>query len=202
MFEPKGVPKVHIDESANTENLNENTLTTNTEGSDVLPNPTDSVEANTDVPHISPENVMDKSGSGALTFDGTEIAHEHIVGNGKMLILDDKFQDGQQYRSARAEFARVFEKMAKVEGVGKAPIAIQFEGGKIYIVSGVGGNPNSLEVLLNGKKIATGLLDQNGAKVKLLNTPGIKGGLFSADTVYEKAFKFAKPVIKTLKMNQ
>jgi len=139
-------------------------------------------------------DVLEKEGSKVMSFNGQEIAHEHIFGTGKLLELDDKFQDGAQYKNIREAFITAFEKQPTNLGGGQLIDAKVFEGGKIYIVQGVDNNPAALKVLLNGKEIAKGVLI--GDKPKLDLASNLKASWF-VETVYERAFKVAKASIKS-----
>lgn len=146
-------------------------------------------------------SVVEENGRRVMIFNNNPIAKEEVFNNVKILVLDDKYQDGDKYKETRGAFTRVFEKITPPEVVGKTPIALPFEGGNIYLVHGVGGNPLEIRVLLNGKEIANGLMNDKLPKISMLNTPGLKGGLFFADTVYERAFKLAKKHLKSLTLN-
>ncbi len=143
---------------------------------------------------IQPVEILDKAGSKVIAINGTEIAHEQGFGNGKILALDDKFQDGNQYKDVRAAFATAFEKNTLGANLGETPTAIPFEGGKIYIVQGIPGDQNGIHVLLNGKEIAKGAMTVTGPKVSIHSE--LKGGWFLADTVFERAMKVADNVLK------
>ncbi len=130
-----------------------------------------------------------------LVFNNMEIAHKQSG----ILTLDDKFQDGEQFKSARSAFVEAFERDGIEKKVGTTPIAIPFEGGKIYVIAGVGLDGKTIQVLLNGKEIARGKLSPKGPEIKLIEAPGVKSGFFFADTVYERAFKRVKSIIKTLR---
>jgi hypothetical protein len=140
-----------------------------------------------------PERVVEEKAS--FVFNNMEIAHKQ----GGILTLDDKFQDGDKFKAARSAFVEAFEQDGLETKVGTTPIAIPFEGGKIYVIAGVGEDNRTIQVLLNGKEIARGLLSDKGPKVELLDAPGVKSGFFFADTVYERAFKQVKSMIKNLK---
>jgi len=131
------------------------------------------------------------------TYQNAPIAKFEDVGGQKMLVLDDKFQEGKQFEGIRKLYAQKFS-----EGI-KSDMNIDaggpFEGGRIDIVR----NPSTgaSEVLLNGKEIAKGYIVPNQNSLKLVDAPGIKSGWFFNDTVYERAFKVAKKMAETLSQN-
>ncbi|MCX6701930.1 MAG: hypothetical protein NTX96_01915 [Candidatus Zambryskibacteria bacterium] len=125
------------------------------------------------------------------------IAHEHTFSTGKILILDDKFQDGPQNSSIREAFVTAFEKNTLADQIGQTPTAVPFEGGRIYIIQGLENDPNGVKVLLNGKEIARGLVEGKGVKIQYNPTLPKTGWIF-LDNVYERAFNQAKKIIKTL----
>ena len=139
-------------------------------------------------------DILEKEGSKVMSFNGQEIAHEHVFGTGKLLTLDDKFQDGAQYKNVREAFVTAFEKQPTNLGGGQLIDTKTFEGGKIYIVQGVDNNPAALKVLLNGKEIAKGVLVGNKPKLDIASN--LKAS-WLVETVYERAFKLAKSSIKT-----
>jgi hypothetical protein len=171
---------------------------------DIVPAPVEAINqvSPTHIPfHDSFVDVVDNGGAKAVSFNGVEIAHEHAFGTGKILTLDDKFQDGPQYRDIRGAFAEAFNK-TPADLLGKTPHMVDFEGGKVYVVQGVAGNENAVTILQNGKEIAKGLVTEKGANIKI--NSDLKGGLFGflVQTPYERAlnFKAVKDVIKALKV--
>lgn len=74
---------------------------------------------------------------------------------------------------------------------------VDFEGGKIQIVKAVE-NQKELQVLLNGKAIASGVLTDRGPKLELFSN--LKSGWFSPDNAFERAFKQASQLIKSNKI--
>lgn len=160
----------------------------------------DGVSHTSDIP-ASRMDITNNNGSLVMRFAGEEIAHEHQVGNTKVLALDDKFQDGQKFEPVRSVFIEEFEKNLVPGQLGKTVIPVPFEGGKIHIAQGLEGQSNGVRVFMNGKEIAQGVVDEKGAHVKLLNTRGIKSGWFFSDTVYERALKLKsiKNILKNLR---
>lgn len=132
-----------------------------------------------------PESVESTS----LVFNGEEIAHE----KDGILVLDDKFQDGSEYKEARMAFSKAFDEKYKESFLGITPIAIQFEEGRIYVIRESGDKAGMMRVFLNGKEIAEG---KEVRKLKLLK--GIKTG-WVLKTVYEKALQEAVLKMRNLK---
>jgi hypothetical protein len=155
-------------------------------------------------PHPYLDMLKNRGDTKVLTLgdpNGTEveIAHEQVSGSQRLLALNDKFQDGKQYADIRKFFTSTLNEYIGDRRLGRNVVPVPFEGGTIHVVSGLSGNISGVEVFLNGKEIGNGVLDAGGAKVEILKN--LKGGWFLADTVYERAFKEAQKVIKTLKVN-
>lgn len=133
-----------------------------------------------------------------VSYDGMRIGQEGTINGHKALVLDDNFQDGEQYRNVRSAFVKAFEADVKTDVVGPNPIAESFEGGKIYITYKVPNDPNSIKVLLNGKEIASGSIDNVDGKgiPKLRMNGNLKGGWFLVDNAYERAFKYINGMVK------
>jgi hypothetical protein len=151
------------------------------------------------IPHNdSVVEVLAEGESKIVKFGDQTIAHEQTFGNGKLLVLDDKFQDGAKYKDLRSAFAKAFEKSARVDQIGSSPTAVEFEGGKIYIVQGLKDDPMGMKVLLNGKEIASGSMEVKGSVLspKLKFDSGLKGGWFLDDNAYERAFKNVKKFLQ------
>ena len=145
-------------------------------------------------------DVIQKSGYKTVVFNNTEIAHEYSFGKNWLLQLDDKFQDGVQYKDIREAFATAFKNTVDADHLGKMTIPIQFkEGGIIHIVAGLDENHNGIKVLLNGKEIGNGIINNNHQIENLHMVKNLKGGWFLADTVYERAFKQVKIFAKGMK---
>ncbi len=190
----------------------EEPLVTNTDlrPEEVLMN-TESVLKEASVPplrHISLDDgrfvdVVNIEGQKSVTFNDIKIGQEVDLGNKKILALDDKYQDGEQYADIRNAFARAFEKDVKADVIGPYPEALPFEGGKIYIAYNVPNDLNSVRVLLNGKEIAVGstsIVDGSGFP-KLKIHSDLKGGWLLADNAYERAFKYVNKLIKAGKID-
>ncbi len=129
-------------------------------------------------------------------FQGAEVAHKHAWAGQEFLGLDDKFQNGREFANIRTAFADTLEK--SLPNNLKIASAINFEGGKIHILK-LASNSKEFSVLLNGKEIATGIVEKGIPKIKILN--GLKGGWFLADNVYERAVKQVNNFTKTTKLN-
>jgi len=161
-------------------------------------------ESGTEVPTVS-RPIEYKIGSGIIKdMNDNIIAHDRAFGREVIWALDDKFQDGEQFRSIREQFNKVLKEIPteRFERLGKNVFPVPFEGGNIHVIQGSVDdmNPNSIKVLLNGKEIAKGVLTTDGPKVEVLK--GLKGGFLLADSVYERAFNTkALKIIKTLKAN-
>lgn len=135
-------------------------------------------------------DVIDLGGKKVVTLDGLPISEEK---NG-ILVLDDKYQDGAKNANIRSAFAKAFEESTKTDVLGPKPIAETFEGGKIYVRFGLPADPEKVSVLLNGKEIAVGNINNGTPKLSLL--PGLKGNFLLADNVNERAFKHIDKMIK------
>ena len=149
------------------------------------------------------------TGHKQILVDNVKIAESVPSPNGDggtMMQLLDKYQDGKKYASFREAFDRassdadILKNFPKA-GDGREIMQIPFEKGRIDVFHSADNGQNSTRVFLNGKEIAKGLLTAKGPRIKIL--PGVpKGGIFLADTVYERALKHAMPIIKTLKTFQ
>ncbi len=132
----------------------------------------------------------------------TQIAHELPFGtNGasgmeKILALDDKFQTGTEFAPIRKLFASALTEYLQNKNLGTYVFPVNFDGGVVHVIQGVPGNSTGIEVLLNGKEIAKGVMTADGPHVEMLK--GLKGGFLIPDTVYEKAFKHVSQIIKHL----
>lgn len=153
--------------------------------------------------HIPLENgksveVFSVGDNNFVSYDGMRIGQEGTINGHKALVLDDNFQDGEQYRNVRSAFVKAFEADVKTDVVGPNPIAESFEGGKIYITYNIPNDPNSIKVLLNGKEIASGSIDNVDSKgiPKLKMNGNLKGGWFLVDNAYERAFKYINGMVK------
>ncbi len=138
-------------------------------------------------------------GEGKVVKIGDQIiGHDKVFGDSKILVLDDMYQDGAKYKDIRGAFAEAFEKSAKVDQIGQNPTAIDFEGGKIYIIQGLSNDPMGMKVLLNGKEIASGSMEVKGSVLgpKLKFDSNLKGGWFLDDNAYERAFKNVKKFLQ------
>src|SRR3989344_5253393 len=118
-----------------------------------------------------------------------------------------KFRMGYNKQIFVRDLMWLFIKNTMADQLGEKIYEEPFEGGKIHIVNGLKGDPNGVRVLLNGKEIAKSVVTpgvSNGSNIEL--APGIPKhggllGLLLSDNVYERAFKVAKKVIKTLPIN-
>ena len=154
--------------------------------------------------------IVDTTTAGKQVFvDGVKIAEaapQSAGSSGGVMHLLDKFQDGKVNAPIREAFVRAQEIVTKNSpSLGKTVIPVPFEHGQISIVRGIVEkgveNPNAVNIMLNGKSIAHGLITAKGPQIKI--DPGIpKGGLFLADTVYERAFKNVAPLLKTFKITK
>ncbi|MFA5888647.1 MAG: hypothetical protein WCW47_01325 [Candidatus Paceibacterota bacterium] len=143
-------------------------------------------------------DILDRNGVKTMEIEGLKIAQERPFGSGKILVLDDKFQNGIENRSIREAFLEAFDKNEWFSGY-KEMKGVVFDGGRLSVLHGVEEDPNIVRVLLNGKEIAKGWITENGSNIKL--DSNLKGGLFGflVETPYEKALKFKelKDVIKS-----
>lgn len=131
-----------------------------------------------------------------VLYDGVNLAHEELIGDRKILVLNDQFQDGANYTEQRSAFNQAFISDVKADFFGPKPIAESFEGGKIYVTHHVPlTDPDQVRILLNGKEIAQGKIVNGVPELKI--NPDLKGGWFLVDNSYERAFKHINKLIKT-----
>ena len=137
---------------------------------------------------------LDNGVGRAIVYHGQEIAHEYSVGDHKAFYLDDQYQDNPAFKEIRGAFNEFYLKNVDPEKFVFEPV--EFEGGKIYIVDD-SAKPGTMHIVLNGKEIGTGVVEQSG-KVKMNIISNLKGGWFIADNAYERAFKISKQVVKKI----
>ncbi len=146
---------------------------------------------------VDVREVLDKEGvmSKGIMYDGVNLAHEELIGDRKILVLNDAFQDGEKYIEQRSAFNQAFLADVKRDFFGPKPIAESFEGGKIYVTHHVPlADPDQIRILLNGKQIAEGKLVHGVPEIKI--NPDLKTGWFLEDNAYERAFKHINKLIK------
>ena len=146
---------------------------------------------------VDVREVLDKEGvmSKGIMYDGVNLAHEELIGDRKILVLNDAFQDGENYTEQRSAFNQAFLADVKRDFFGPKPIAESFEGGKIYVTHHVPlADPDQIRILLNGKQIAEGKLVHGVPEIKI--NPDLKTGWFLEDNAYERAFKHINKLIK------
>jgi hypothetical protein len=129
----KGSSPDYVDSTQHIVGLNQNTDNLITP----LPEPTSSTE----VPKLSPDVKLEtppiiykgsvvelvNEGSGRIIKIGDQtIAHEQAFGAGKILTLDDKFQDGSRYQDIRSAFVESFEKNTLADQIGETPTAVRY----------------------------------------------------------------------------
>jgi hypothetical protein len=156
-----------------------------------------SVVTGTDL-HIKVAEIA--GGQKNLMVGDTAIANElHLPDGSTRMQLFDNLQHGEKSAVFREAFVAAQEKMnLSLPKGASADYHLFFEnrqGGVIDVVHGAPGNPNMVQVLLNGKEIAKGLATVKGPKLTLdptLHHPH----WFMADTVYETAFKHLLKEIK------
>jgi hypothetical protein len=156
---------------------------------------------------MSNGKIIETSQGKVWSVNNITFAHEHSLGRTNILMLDDKFQNGDAYKAIRTKFGEILDKNFKEHPIAAKIIPADFEankgGGRIHILQDVDGERGSVKVLLNGKQIAMGKVDNGGSidlkSLKMVDAPGLKSGIFFPDTVYERAFKSAKSIIKNLK---
>lgn len=152
--------------------------------------------------HVDITNI---AGQKEVLVDGVRITDQVPSSNGMMgnsVHLLDKYQDGKRYAPIREAFNKAMEverannplKLSDGQNITDLP----FENGKINILRGFGEDKNAVNVLLNGKEIAKGVITDKGPNVKIFSN--LKGGIFFADTVYERALKAAEKTIKKLEI--
>jgi len=146
-------------------------------------------------------DVLDKQGESVVMFRSTEIGHESILNvDGKphkIYSLPDNLQEGSNNAPYREAFTSFFQKNIDLSRFANKMISQDFEGGKVHILRGLDkSDPMGVRVLLNGKEIGKSIMTSGGVKVEI--DPALKGGWLFSDTVYERALKSLKPIIKTL----
>ncbi len=167
-------------------------------------------EAPTGVDHVAPIEATSEIKVNAGGFKewipkrtDTPFATEHVFEGKKIFQLADFLQEDSLSKSFREDFVKIFERTVDIKTLGKVVKPIPFEGGIAHVVQGAN---DKVHVLLNGKPIAEGLVDAQGAHVKLL--PGMQHGgalrLFFADNAFERVFKSKAMTnaIKTLTIAQ
>ncbi len=123
------------------------------------------------------------------------IAQETFFHGKKTFVLDNKFQDGAQFKSIREAYVQ-FRGPLLPDVPTHQVIPTTFEGGRIDVVHGLGKNDNVLSVLLNGKEIAKGAVDQtNHATVTMLDGVPKRHFFFQPHTVYDRALNQATKLI-------
>jgi len=160
----------------------------------VVPEPPEIIGANTPIPEapVSPEGIP--------MYRGNPIANYQEFGGQKILVLDDRFQEGKQFEGVRKMFAQQFSQNLKPEM--NIPASAPFEGGRIDILRDP--STGASQVLLNGKEIAKGYIVPGQNSIKPIDGLGIRTGLFGLffdSNAYDRAFKSAKGMIKTLSQN-
>ena len=145
-------------------------------------------------------DVLDKGGVKTLEIEGLTVAQEQPFGNGKLMVLDDKFQDGPQNMEVREAFSKLVD-LDKYDGDYLPGKSVPFEGGNVTVFFGSGENRSSMEILLNGKKIAHGVVGDG--KIDIKYDPSLpKSGWLFKDNVYERAFNEAKKLVKTIEVKR
>ena len=151
-------------------------------------------------------DIADIADKKQILVDGVKIAESVPSPNGNggvMLQLLDKYQDGSKYAAIRTAYdtAQMDAPILKVfpkSMLGKEILQVPFEDGRIQVFHGIGADKNAVDIYLNGKEIAKGLITDKGPDVEIFKN--LKGGLFLADTVYERALKHAMPLVKSFKV--
>ena len=116
------------------------------------------------------------------------------------MVLDDKFQDGPQNMEVREAFSKLVD-LDKYDGDYLPGKSVPFEGGNVTVFFGSGENRSSMEILLNGKKIAHGVVGDG--KIDIKYDPSLpKSGWLFKDNVYERAFNEAKKLVKTIEVKR
>ncbi len=134
-------------------------------------------------------NLIRKDGKESMLYDNTEIAHE----KDGLWVLDDKYQKGPEHNEIRQAFSYAFEQNSDKIHKHLPHATFAFENGYIHAVSGLHGDGKEVSVLLNGREIAKGEISAKGIQhLKMLKEPGLSGGLFARDTVYERALQMVK----------
>ncbi len=118
------------------------------------------------------------------------VVYHHLDGRSDVL-LDTKTGLAQHFNGPMSGVGSLAE-----AGNTQLVPPIDFEGGKIYVLKDVT-SPNTVNVLLDGKEIGKGVVDNGIPKLKIDSS--LKGSWFQADNVYERALKVAKSAVKNKK---
>lgn len=131
---------------------------------------------------MNTENSMRK----ILSSGGAVIGQEQPLGSLKTFVLDDRFQEGNQFKHIRQAFNTIRE--AKSPTVALETIRIPLnDGSQIELLRGnPATDPNEVHVLFNGKAIAQGMVTEKGVQVKMLKEVNTK---WWSENIYEHAFK-------------
>jgi hypothetical protein len=141
------------------------------------------------------------SGGKQIFVGETPIASSvNLPGGGVRMQLAEIYMDGSKFKDIREAFVAAQEKLNLPPPYGSlAGHRLLFsEGGSIDVIHGAPGNPDAVQVLLNGKEIAKGLATIKGPKLTLDHT--LHHNFLMADTVCDRAFKFLEKNLK-LKTN-
>ena len=144
-------------------------------------------------------DIVDTGVAKKVLLNNMEIASEVPLGEGNIICLFDKYQNGREFSNIREAFNIAFDNTFALENKAEVIEEIPFEAGKIAVLVGFPDQSSSVKILLNGKEIARGKMGNKGPEVGLVEVEGVKSGWLMADTVYERAFKKAIPVLKKLK---
>jgi hypothetical protein len=135
--------------------------------------------------------------NGDMFYEGKQYGWAVKIGKAEFFKPFDAFQEinSGSVSAMRRGFSQIIHEklMDRSNGLGQVE-SIDFNNGKIHVIRGVGDNYNEAHVLLNGKEIARGTMEPGKTDIKF--DKGLAGRWWQEDTVYEKAFKEAKKVIK------
>ena len=116
----------------------------------------------------------------------------------KILELSKEFQESPLYSDYRKAFTEIVNKDYPQSKLGDNVEIVSYRGGTISVIQGIGKNPNAVAVLLNGKEIAKGVVENGHSTVQMLDGIPKHQNWFQAKTVYEGAFDEAKSAIKKI----
>lgn len=125
-----------------------------------------------------------------------KIGHEEVVDmdGSHTFMLEDQFQESPTHHWIRNIFTRAFNDYTKDKNLLVTHFE-PFEGGQIAITEEEKNGSKEVKVFLNGKEIAASVKGSQGTKIKI--NERLKGKWYLSDSVYDRAFKVAKKVLKS-----
>jgi hypothetical protein len=148
-----------------------------------------------------PENLFMVDGVPTDAFSG-KVSIDALISGGAPLIDKYQFDTSKEAKEARKQYAIAFEKLYMKAPDGLVDNRWRIDGSLGLQLLQTG---NDLTVLLNGKKIGTGSVNQNG-QVGMQYEEALGKGLFGVKNPYqlafEKATKVAKEKVKPVNKHQ